>query len=175
MLVARQIRALGYDLNDPHLLDTPTRVARFQRAWHTIGKEPPPLTTFPNDGADEMVVVDTIRFYSLCSHHGLPFLGNAHIGYVPSDRLLGLSKFARVVDYFAHRFQVQERLTKQVADYLAVALEPKGLGVVLRAEHLCMSMRGVERPGHRTTTSDLRGAMRDPAARAEFMGLVGAA
>lgn len=167
------LEALGYDLNDPHLVDSPERVGRFLDEWHSVAKEPPKLTTFPNDGCDELVAVGGIRFYSMCAHHGLPFGGRVAIGYLPGARVLGLSKFARVVDHFAHRFQTQERLTKQVADHLQQALDPIGVGVVMRAEHLCMSLRGVERPGHVTVTSDLRGAFRSkPEARAELLALV---
>ena len=169
------VSALGYDDRaDPHLADTPERVGRFMAAWHTMGKPPPKLTTFPNEPrVDELVACGGLRFYSLCAHHGLPFFGTCAIGYIPGDRVLGLSKFARVLDHFAHRFQVQERLTKHIADYLFDSLQPLGLGIVLRAEHLCMSMRGVERPHHTTVTSDMRGAFRDsPSARAELLALV---
>lgn len=169
------IAGLGYDAADPHLVDSPARVGRFLREWHTNDSEPPKLTTFPNADprVDELVMTGGIRFYSLCAHHGLPFFGTAAVGYLPRDKVLGLSKFARVIDHFAHRFQVQERLTQQIADYLADALDPLAVGVVLRAEHLCMAMRGVERPGHCTVTSNLQGAFRDNAeARSELMALV---
>jgi GTP cyclohydrolase I len=168
----RTIQALGYE-PDAHLTGTPGRVARFMRQWHTVGHEPPKLTTFPNEPrVDQLVLVKGIRFYSLCAHHGLPFVGEAAVGYIPRDSVLGLSKFARVVDHFARRFQVQERLTEQVASYLIEGLDPAGLGVVLSAEHFCMSMRGIQRPGHRTTTSALYGALKDQGpARAELMAL----
>ena len=166
-------RALGYDDTNPHLRDSPGRVARFMVDWHTEGKDPPVLTTFPNEPRmDELVVVGGLSFYSMCAHHGLPFFGTAAIGYIPDERVLGLSKFARVVRHFAQRFQVQEVLTVQVADYLHQHLNPRALGVVMRAEHLCMSMRGVRSPGHQTTTSCMRGAfMTHPEARAELLGL----
>lgn len=169
------VTELGYDAaEDPHLRDTPARVAKFMRSWHTKLSEPPPLTTFPNDGTDEMVAVGGIVFYSMCAHHGLPFYGTASIGYVPRDRIVGLSKLARVVDHFARRFQVQEQITRDVAGYLEDELRPHGVAVVLRAEHLCMSMRGIQKPGHRTITSDLRGVFREkPEARAELLALLG--
>ena len=130
-------------------------------------------TTFPNDeGYDELVLARDIPFHSLCQHHLLPFYGVAHVGYLPGERILGLSKLARVVEHFARRFQVQERLTKQIGDWLTDWLAPKGVGVVLEAEHLCMSLRGVEAPGSRTVTSSLHGLLRDDArSRAEFLAL----
>lgn len=169
------MRALQYDLKNPHLVDSPARVARFLLDWHTrSGHKMPKLTTFPNvPRVDELVGVGGIRFYSLCAHHGLPFFGTAAIGYIPSDKVLGLSKFARVVDYFAHRFQTQECLTSEIAAHLEATLKPVGVGVVMRAEHLCMSMRGVQRPGHQTVTSDMRGTFRkNAAARAELLTLL---
>jgi GTP cyclohydrolase I len=133
------------------------------------------LTTFPNDeGYDELVLARDIPFHSLCQHHMLPFKGVAHVGYLPGDRILGLSKLARVVELFARDLQVQERLTKQVADWLQTALAPKGVGVVLEAEHLCMSLRGVQASGSRTITSALHGLLRsDQRSRAEFFSLAG--
>jgi GTP cyclohydrolase I len=169
------ITSLGYALKDPHLIDSPERVARFLAAWHTQGAEPPRLTTFPNEDphVDELVATGDFRFYSMCAHHGLPFFGRAAIGYLPGERVIGLSKLARVVDHFAHRFQVQERLTHEVAAFIEAELKPRGVGVVLCAEHLCMSMRGVERPGHKTITSDMRGVLRTkPEARAELLSLL---
>lgn len=168
------IEALGYEAEDPHLTDSPDRIARFLIEWHEQGKRPPTLTTFPNEPrVDELVAIGGMRFYSLCAHHGLPFGGRAAIGYIPKAKVLGLSKFARVLDHFAHRFQTQERLTHQIASFLEAELEPTAIGVVLRAEHLCMSMRGAERPGHSTVTSDMRGAFKTkPEARAELLTLV---
>jgi GTP cyclohydrolase I len=132
------------------------------------------LTTFPNDeGYDELVVAKDIPFSSLCEHHLLPFVGVAHVAYIPRDRILGLSKLARVVEMFARRLQVQERLTTQVASWLDERLDPKGVGVVLEAEHMCMSIRGVRAPGARTVTSAVHGRVRDdPRTRAEFLALV---
>lgn len=169
------IKTLGYDPTDPHLVGSPARVARFFEEWHQRHKAPPALTTFPNEPpVDQLVVTSGIVFYSVCAHHGVPFFGTAAIGYIPSDKVLGLSKFARVVDYHANRFQTQERLTQEIAATLDKALNPVGLGVVLQAEHLCMSMRGIRKPGHRTTTSAMLGALRDAtSARAEFFSTVG--
>ena len=167
------IVALGYDLKDPHLQDSPARVARFLAEWHT-NEQPRPakLTTFPNRGYDQMVVVGGIRFYSMCAHHGAVFSGVAAVGYVPGARIVGLSKLARIVDHYARRFQTQEDLTKEIADCVEVSLAPQGVGVLLHAEHQCMSMRGIKSPGHWTVTSDLRGVIRkEHDARAEFLSL----
>ncbi|NUS04524.1 MAG: GTP cyclohydrolase I, partial [Nonomuraea sp.] len=133
------------------------------------------LTTFPNEeGYDELVLARDIPVQSLCEHHLLPFQGVAHVGYLPGDRILGLSKLARVVELFARDLQVQERLTKQVADWLQQHLAPKGVGVVIEAEHLCMSMRGVRVRGSRTVTSALQGLLREDArSRQEFFALSG--
>jgi GTP cyclohydrolase I len=163
--------ALGADLTDESLRDTPARVARMYA--ELLGPEPVSLTTFPNDeGYDELVIARDIPLYSLCEHHMLPFHGVAHVGYLPGDRIVGLSKLARVVDLFAGRLQVQERLTRQVADWLWERLEPRGVGVVIEAEHMCMSMRGVRKPGAATVTSTLLGTIRsDPRTRDEFLAL----
>jgi GTP cyclohydrolase I len=130
-------------------------------------------TTFPNDGGyDELVVARDIPFHSLCEHHLLPFSGVAHVGYIPGERIVGLSKLARVVELYARDLQVQERLTGQIASWLDEHLAPVGVGVVLEADHSCMSLRGVRKPGSRTITSALRGAIRDDArTRQEFLSL----
>jgi GTP cyclohydrolase I len=163
--------ALGQDPGDEHTRDTPRRVASAYAELLTPRAFT--LTTFPNEeGYDELVLARDIPFHSLCRHHLLPFKGVAHVGYLPGDRILGLSKLARVVELFARGLQLQERLTKQVADWLQTHLEPKGVGVVLEAEHLCVSMRGVEAAGSHTVTSALHGLLRqDPATRAEFFAL----
>ncbi|MDO9410724.1 GTP cyclohydrolase I FolE [Patulibacter sp.] len=164
--------ALGQAPDAPGTADTPRRVAK---AWaEMLSPEPFTATTFENDGGyDELVVVKDIPFWSLCEHHLLPFHGVAHVAYLPGERIVGLSKLARVVDTFARDLQVQERLTTQVADWLTDSLQPKGVGVVLEAEHLCMVVRGVRKSGSRTVTSALRGLLRDDArTRAEFLGLV---
>jgi GTP cyclohydrolase I len=167
------LSALGRDHTSDHLRDTPRRVVG--ALAELLTPEPFDLTTFPNDEHyDELVVARDIPFQSLCEHHLLPFHGVAHVGYVPADRILGLSKLARVVQLFARDLQVQERLTKQVADWLQQNLAPKGVGVVLEAEHLCMSVRGVRASGSRTVTSAVHGLLRDdPACRQEFFALAG--
>jgi GTP cyclohydrolase IA len=167
------LRALGADLADESLRDTPRRMAAAYTELLT--PEPFDATTFPNDGSyDELVVVRDIPFHSLCEHHLLPFAGVAHVGYIPAERIVGLSKLARVVDHFARALQVQERLTTQVAGWFERELSPKGVGVVLEAEHSCMSLRGVLKPGSRTVTSALHGLVRDdPRTRQEFLALTG--
>lgn len=165
------LAALGADLGDPGLAATPRRVA----AAFTELLTPRPFesTTFPNEGYDELVVATAIPFHSLCEHHLLSFHGVAHVAYLPDERIVGLSKLARVVDLYARRLQVQERMTMQIADWIERELAPSGIGVVLEAEHLCMSVRGVQKPGTRTVTSALRGIVRDdPRTRQEFLGLV---
>jgi GTP cyclohydrolase I len=168
------LSALGHDPDSEHLRDTPRRVALAYQEFLTPRPFVP--TTFPNDeGYDELVLARSIPIRSVCEHHLLPFVGVAHVGYLPGDRILGLSKLARVVELFAHGPQVQERLTKQVADWLAVELAPKGVGVVIEAEHLCMTLRGVRATGATTVTSTLLGTLRDDArSRAEFFSLTGA-
>lgn len=163
--------ALGADLEDEGLHETPRRMAGAYAELLTPA--PFDLTTFPNDaGYDELVVVRDIRFQSLCMHHVLPFFGVAHVAYLPGKRILGLSKLARVVELFARRLQVQERLTTQIAGWLERELQPRGVGVVLEAEHLCMSLRGVRQPGATTVTSALHGLVRDdPRTREEFLSL----
>jgi GTP cyclohydrolase IA len=171
--VADLLRALGKDPDAEHLADTPRRVADSFAELLTC----PPFTptTFANDeGYNELVLATGIPVQSLCEHHLLPFTGVAHIGYLPGKRILGLSKLARVLDLFARDLQVQERLTQQVADWLRDNLAPRGVGVVIEAEHLCMSLRGVRARGARTTTSALHGVLREDArSRQEFFALSG--
>jgi GTP cyclohydrolase IA len=173
--VAELLAALGQDLTSGQLLDTPRRVAASYAELLTPAPFTP--TTFPNDeGYDELVLVRDIPFQSLCQHHLLPFVGVAHVGYLPADRILGLSKLARVVELFSRRLQLQERLTAQVANWLQDQLVPKGVGVVLEAEHLCMTLRGVQATGACTVTSTLHGRLRtDPRSRQEFLALTGIA
>jgi GTP cyclohydrolase I len=169
--VADLLRALGKEPSSPHLAETPRRVAA---AYAELLTAPPfELTTFPNDeGYDELVLATAIPVQSLCEHHLLPFSGVAAIGYLPGERILGLSKLVRVVDLFARDLQVQERLTQQVADWLQENLAPRGVGVVIEAEHQCMSLRGVRARGSRTTTSALHGILREDArSRQEFFAL----
>jgi GTP cyclohydrolase I len=169
--VTALLRALGKDPADPHLAGTPRRVAGAYAELLTPRQFD--LTTFPNDeGYNELVLATHLPVQSLCEHHLLPFTGVAHIGYLPGDRILGLSKFARVLEMFARDLQVQERLTQQVADWLQENLAPRGIGVVIRAEHLCMSVRGVRAQGSTTTTSALHGLLREDArSRQEFFAL----
>jgi GTP cyclohydrolase IA len=171
--VADLLRALGRDPGSPHLAGTPRRVAAAYAELLTAPQFD--LTTFPNDeGYNELVLATGIPVQSLCEHHLLPFSGVAHIGYLPGDRILGLSKLVRVLDLFARDLQVQERLTQQVADWLQENLAPRGVGVVIEAEHLCMSLRGVRARGARTTTSALHGLLQEDArSRQEFFALTG--
>jgi GTP cyclohydrolase I len=169
--VADMLEALGVDLSAEDLADTPRRVARMYEELLT--PQPFNPTTFVNDGGyDEMVVARDIPFTSLCAHHMLPFSGIAHVGYLPGDRIIGLSKLARVVSYYARNLQVQERLTKQVADWLNDELQPRGVGVVMRAEHQCMTIRGIQAVGSTTVTSAMHGLLRENlATREEFFAL----
>lgn len=166
------LRALGVPCDTLSTVRSPRRMAHAYAELLTAREFEP--TTFPNDeGYDELVVVCDIDFQSVCEHHLLPFTGIAHVGYLPGDRILGLSKFARVVELFSRRPQVQERLTKQVADWLDAELAPRGVGVVVEAEHSCMSLRGVRAAGATTRTVALTGAVRnDPATRAEFLAVI---
>ena len=170
--VADLLVALGRDVTEHGLRETPRRVAAAYAELLT--HEPFSLTTFPNEaGYDELVVVREIPFHSLCMHHLLPFHGVAHVAYLPGERIIGLSKLARVVELFARELQLQERLTMQIAECLQSHLHPKGVGVVIEAEHMCMSLRGVQKAGTRTTTSALLGLLRDDArTRGEFLSLV---
>jgi GTP cyclohydrolase I len=167
------LTALGCELEAESVRDTPRRMAG--ALAELLTPQPFRATTFPNDeGYDELVVARDIPFHSLCEHHLLPFQGVAHVGYLPGRRIVGLSKLARVVDMYARRLQVQERLTTQIAGWLRRELDPRGVGVVLEAEHLCMSLRGVQKPGARTITSALHGVVRDdPRTRDEFLALTG--
>jgi GTP cyclohydrolase I len=173
--VRQLLAALGQDVDDPELTETPRRVvAAFEEL---LTPSPFRLTTFANEeGYDELVIARDIPVRSLCAHHLLPFTGVAHVAYLPDERILGLSKLARTVEMFARGLQVQERLTSQVGSWLNHHLRPKGVGVVIEAEHLCMSLRGVQARGARTVTSSLHGLVRDDArTRAEFLALAGCA
>ena len=165
------LHALGADLDANGLQDTPRRMA--DAYAELLTPRPFSPTTFPNDdGYDQLIVAGAIPFHSLCMHHLLPFHGVAHVGYLPGERIIGLSKLGRVVELFARDLQIQERLTTQIADWLQRTLAPRGVGVVLEAEHLCMSLRGVQKLGARTVTSALHGLVRDDArTRQEFMAL----
>ncbi len=178
--VAKAIRdlliAIGEDPDRDGLNSTPDRVARsYAEVFGGLQQTAEDVLTTTFDlGHDELVLVKDIELYSTCEHHLLPFYGVAHVGYLPnkSGRITGLSKLARLVDVFARRPQVQERLTSQVADSLMRILEPRGAIVVIEAEHMCMAVRGVRKPGARTVTSAVRGSLHDPATRAEAMSLI---
>jgi GTP cyclohydrolase I len=166
------LRAVGADLDYPGLSDTPRRVALSFAELVTPAEFT--ATLFRNEGYDELVLVRDIPFQSLCMHHLLPFHGVAHVAYLPGECIIGLSKLARVVEAFARDLQLQERMTVQIADWLERELGPRGVGVVLSAEHMCMTIRGVRKPGTKTVTSALRGTLRDDArTRQEFFSLVG--
>ncbi len=173
---AELLSALGIDLESEATSETPRRMVEvYEELLRTPEGFVP--TTFPNDGDyDELVVARQIPFHSLCEHHLLPFVGVASIGYLPGERIIGLSKLARVVELFARSLQVQERLTTDVARWLERELAPRGIGVVIEAEHMCMSLRGVQKPGATTVTSALLGQVRDdPSTRQEFLALAGGA
>jgi GTP cyclohydrolase IA len=167
------LRAIGADVDAPDLRETPRRVAASFAELVTPAEFG--ATLFANDGHyEELVLVRDIEFHTLCMHHLLPFHGRAHVAYLPGKCIVGISKLARVVEAFARDLQLQERLTVQIADWLEQELEPRGVGVVLSAEHTCMTIRGVRKPGSRTVTSALRGLLRDDArTRQEFFSLVG--
>jgi GTP cyclohydrolase IA len=168
--------AIGEDPDRDGLRETPRRVARsFREVFAGIRQSPEDVLTTTFDlGHDEMVLVKGIEVYSMCEHHLVPFHGVAHVGYIPGadGRITGLSKLARLVDVYAKRPQVQERLTTQIADALTKGLAPLGVIVVVECEHLCMSMRGIRKPGAKTVTSAVRGQLRDAATRAEAMSLI---
>jgi GTP cyclohydrolase I len=174
--VRELLLAIGEDPDRDGLVQTPARVARsYVEIFAGMDQKPQDvLTTTFEIGHDELILVRDIEVYSTCEHHLVPFHGVAHVGYIPGPdgRVTGLSKLARLVDVYARRPQVQERMTSQIADALSEHLKPLGVLVVIECEHLCMSMRGVRRPGSRTITSAVRGQLRDPATRAEAMGLV---
>ena len=169
------MRELRLDLNDPNFVETPERVAKmYLEMFHGLreGSEPK-VTTFPNEGDyHHMVIEREIPFYSMCAHHFVPFYGHAHIAYIPASRIVGLSKLPRILEFYAKRPQLQERLTEQVAEFLQSRLQPQGVMVVIEARHLCVEMRGVKKPGALTTTSALRGCFADRKVREEFLALL---
>jgi GTP cyclohydrolase I len=173
--VAAMMRELNLDLTDPNFVHTPERVAKmYIEMFHGIfeGAEPK-VTTFPNDEQyHHMVIEREIPFYSMCAHHFVPFYGHAHIAYIPQSRIVGLSKLPRILEFYAKRPQLQERLTEQVAEFLWTKLKPLGVMVVIEARHLCVEMRGVKKPGALTSTSALRGCFADRKVREEFLALV---
>lgn len=164
---------LIHELDDPEregLEETPLRVMKFYREWITLGEPNFACTAFDAEGMDEMIVQKHIPFYSLCEHHLLPFFGEATVAYIPKGKIIGLSKLARVVQWYARRLQNQERLTQNISTFLNKELEPLGVGVILQARHMCMEMRGVKASGTHTITSSLKGAMKDDfEAKKEFL------
>ncbi|MGH2694661.1 MAG: GTP cyclohydrolase I FolE [Actinomycetota bacterium] len=171
------LKAIGEDPDRQGLQGTPQRVAEmFAELFEGIGRDPAEVLDVVFDADhDEMIMVRDIPFYSICMHHLIPFLGKAHVAYIPNERgqITGLSKLARLVDLVSRKPQVQEKLTTEIADGLESALDPRGVLVVIEAEHLCMSMRGIRKPGHQTVTSAVRGIFRkNEATRAEAMGLI---
>lgn len=173
--ISEIMKVLNLDLTDPNLRDTPRRFAKmYLEIFQGLEvKNEPDITVFPNeDGFDSMVAMTDITFYSMCAHHLLPFWGRAHVAYIPTDQIVGLSKLARMVEYYARRPQIQERMTQQIAEYLEKELSPLGAMVVVDARHLCMEMRGVEKPGTWTTTSAVRGAFQKRDTREEFLELM---
>lgn len=174
--VRELLEAIGEDPDREGLRETPRRIAEmYQELFSGLWQDPARhLQVSFEEGHDEMVIVKAIPFYSMCEHHFMPFFGVAHVGYLPRGRVVGISKIARVVEELARRPQLQERLTAQVADTLMAGLEPRGVGVVIEAEHTCMTARGVRKPGSRIVTSVTRGLFRDNlATRAEFLSLIG--
>ncbi|TET63489.1 MAG: GTP cyclohydrolase I FolE [Candidatus Stahlbacteria bacterium] len=169
------LKAIGEDLNRDGLKDTPKRIARmYEEIFSGVNKDPKKeLKTYTAKNEDEMIIIKDIPFYSVCEHHLLPFFGKAHIVYIPKkNRITGFSSLVRVIDVMAKRPIVQERLTHEVADFLMVNLKPMGVMVVIEAEHLCLSMIGVKKPGTLTVTSAIRGVMRSAATRAEAFSLI---
>ena len=173
--MAAIMRELNLDLEDPNFNETPERVAKmYMEMFHGLreGSEPK-VTTFPNEGDyHHMVIEKEIPFYSMCAHHFVPFYGHAHIAYIPESTIVGLSKLPRILEFYAKRPQLQERLTEQVAEFLWSKLKPQGVMVVIEARHLCVEMRGVKKPGALTTTSALRGCFADRKVREEFLALL---
>jgi GTP cyclohydrolase I len=171
----RVVELLGLDPSDPNLRETPERVARmYLEMFHGLSEgAEPKVTAFPNDEHyTAMVMEKDIPFYSLCSHHFVPFYGHAHLAYIPSERIVGLSKMPRIVEFYARRPQLQERLTEQIAGFMAEKLAPQGVMVVVEARHLCVEMRGVKTPGALTVTSAIRGIFFNRPVREEFLDLL---
>jgi GTP cyclohydrolase I len=169
------IETLGLDPADPNLAETPQRVAKmYLEMFHGLSEgAEPKVTFFPNDEHyNSMVMEKDIPFYSMCSHHFVPFYGHAHVAYIPNEKIVGLSKMPRILEFYARRPQLQERLTEQVASFMAEKLEPQGVMVVVEARHLCVEMRGVKKPGALTVTSAIRGIFYNRPVREEFLDLL---
>jgi GTP cyclohydrolase I len=169
-IIAELLKHLDKEPGREGLRETPQRYKKFLDEFLNV--DPPKVTIFDSEGYDEMVVQTKIPFYSICEHHLLPFFGYGTIAYIPNEKIVGLSKLARILDYASRRLQNQERITVQVAEFLSDAIQPKGVGVILEARHLCMEMRGIKKPDTLTTTSCVRGIFKsDPRTRAEFVEL----
>ncbi|CAG1009832.1 MAG: GTP cyclohydrolase I FolE [Candidatus Methanoperedens sp.] len=168
------LRAIGEDPEREGLRETPRRIAQmYEEIFNGYNDMDFNLTVFDNPGYDEMITESNLYFYSMCEHHMLPFFGTAHIGYIPNGKIFGLSKLGRIVDFYAKKLQLQERMTTEIADFLMEKIEPKGCIVVVEAEHMCMSMRGVKKPDHRTITSAIRGIFKEmKGSREEFLRLI---
>ncbi len=166
--------SFGVDLKDPNVIDTPQRVAEmFSELFSSVKASEPDITIFPNDKQYEtMVIVEDIPFYSLCAHHLVPFYGKAHVAYIPKGKIIGLSKIARIVDFYSKKPQVQENLTEEIVRFIWRKLEPLGVMTVIEARHLCMEMRGVKKPGAVTVTSAIRGVFFKKEVREEFLSLI---
>lgn len=170
-IISELLEHMDHDPDREGLHKTPERYQKFLNEF--FAEKPFRLTVFKNEGYDEMVIQTNIAFYSMCEHHLLPFFGYGAIAYVPDRHIVGLSKLARTLEHFSRRLQTQERLTTQVTEYLQEKLKPQGVGVVLTARHLCMEMRGIEKPGTQTTTSCLKGSFkRNSLTRSEFLQIV---
>lgn len=174
--IAHLVAAVGENIGRDGLSQTPRRVARaYEKMFSGYAQDPKQiLTTFENEGYDEMIVVKDIELYSVCEHHLIPFFGKAHIGYIPNEKIIGLSKIPRLVEIFSRRLQNQERLTVQIAKALRDLIKPQGVGVVLEARHLCMMARGVEKQGSTVVTSAMLGLFKkEMNTRSEFLKLIG--
>ena len=173
--IEQLLRLLGLDINNPQLKDTPKRICKMytKELFSGLYTEEPKITVFPNTKEyDEMIYLGNIQVKSMCSHHFMPFIGTAHIAYIPKEMICGISKLSRIVRWFMRRPQIQEELTKQIADYIMKKLDPIGVAVYIEATHMCMTMRGVEEYNSIMKTSDLRGVFRKIEAREEFFNMV---
>jgi len=175
-LAKHLIEAIGEDTSREGLLDTPKRIAKsYEKLFEGYGKDPKDLLTeFDGEDYDQMIICKDIDFFSTCEHHMLPFIGKAHIGYIPNKKIIGISKLPRIVEIFSRRLQNQERLTMQIANTLIKLLNPKGVGIVIEAQHLCMRARGVEKQNAVMTTSAFKGLFKEHSkTRSEFLKLIG--
>lgn len=166
------LKIIGEDIDREGLKDTPNRVARMYREIFEGYEEKLRITTFDNPNINQMIIKKDIEFYSMCEHHIIPFFGKCSVGYIPKKTIIGISKIARVVDHFSKRLQLQEKLCEQIADYLMINLNPKGVMIIMEAQHLCEMMRGVEKQNSKMITSSIRGVFKKPEVREEFLALI---